>query len=163
MGLRSAEGEQGPRCLHSPSPSLRTGNNLGFSSLPPVFLIALTPSMRKVPPPRSHPHKLNKPAGFGSPPAATPPLLPLLSCLAPCARSTLLPSTSFTYPLTFLFLRCFLILSKFGPLLRCVISCQNESKNTTASPPRKAIGEPAEKRQSSRSTAGTSRCSESWC
>lgn len=36
--------------------------------------------MRKVPPPRSHPHKLNKPAGFGSPPAATPPLLPLLSC-----------------------------------------------------------------------------------
>lgn len=36
--------------------------------------------MRKVPPPRSHPHKLNKPAGFGSLPAATPPLLPLLSC-----------------------------------------------------------------------------------
>lgn len=90
MGLRSAEGERGPRCLHPPSPPLRTGNNLGFSSLPPFFLIALTPSMRKVPPPRPHPHKLNKPAGFGSPPAATPPLLPLLSCaLCPLYTATL--------------------------------------------------------------------------
>lgn len=64
-GLWWADGACEPRCLHQPSPPPRTGKNNRRLHLqvPSLFLITLTTRMRYVPP-RPHPHRLNKAAGF---------------------------------------------------------------------------------------------------
>lgn len=77
-GLRSAEVRE-PRCLCSPSPPPRIGNNLGFNASPlpaPSPLITLTPPSSSSSPPAQQTCRF-----FGSPPAATPPLLPILPLL----------------------------------------------------------------------------------
>lgn len=79
QGCGRRDGTCEPRCLHPPSPAPWIENNLCFNAsalpLPGLSpLIALAPRMRYVPP-RPHPCKLNKTAGFCGSPAATPPLL----------------------------------------------------------------------------------------
>lgn len=64
-GLWWADGACEPRFLRQPSPPPRTGKNNRRLHLqvPSLFLITLTTRMRYVPP-RPHPHRLNKAAGF---------------------------------------------------------------------------------------------------
>lgn len=131
-GLQSAEGEREPRCLYPPSPPLRTGNNLAFSSSPPLLLPVSFSSNR------SDTLDVRRPSSSSSPQAEQTCRFWFSSCcdsssppspLAPCVRSTLLPSTSYMFPPS---PRCSCVVFWSYPslplLFRRVISCENEGK-----------------------------------
>lgn len=136
--LRSAEGEREPRCLYPPSLETTWPLVPPVRSCSPFFLlIAVTPWMCYVPP-RPHLHKLNKPAGFGSPPAATP-LLPLLVPALHCS------------PLLHMFPPHLAVSVLFSDLIQVYPRCSDvlfnvkmkaKKKNTTASPPARLSGSP---------------------
>lgn len=104
-GLRSADGACEPRCLHPPSPPPWIEGKLRFNSSPlpgPSPLITLKTWMRYVPP-RPHPYRLNKPAGFwfsSCCDSSSPPFSP-----APCVRFT--PPRLYLTTIFFIFIYLF--------------------------------------------------------
>lgn len=156
-GLRSA-GVREPRRLYPPSPPPRIAHNLGFDATPrpaPSLLITLTAWICCVPP-RPHPHRLSKPAGFWFSSSSTLlPSITLLNILYVFAPPSLLHC-------------CFLIICKFVTLSRGVISCKNikrkqHSIRTRLSQVRCAGRRGEHRRQRGRSAAGASLCSAGSC
>lgn len=151
-GLRSADGACEPRCLHPPSPPPWIENNLRFNGSPlpgPSPLITLKTWMRYVPP-RPHPYRLNKPAGFWFSPSATPPLLPSLPRLVSVLHHRV--STSLLF---FFFALLFPDLNLvYLPLQMCHLRSKTPQHGALSAGRRGS-----QRQQSSRSAAGPSRCS----
>lgn len=156
-GLRSADGACEPRCLHPPSPPPWIENNLRFNGSPlpgPSPLITLKTWMRYVPP-RPHPYRLNKPAGFwfsSCCDSSSPPFSP-----APCVRFT--PPRLYLTTIFYLFIYFFALLFPdlnlvYLPLQMCHLRSKTPQHGALSAGRRGS-----QRQQSSRSAAGPSRYS----